>query len=156
MNVRAFVLFLILILAGGVSPSLMAAVKAPTLEGDPRLPGDQIEDLCSAEQWKVLRAVKYRALVILDAQIRSDGSMTDGTVRTSEPDATWTKPARDLAKKVRLKATSTGTHILADGIVFVIFYGQGPDRVALVYARQEDDPHPSAHGRPRYIAIEKY
>ncbi len=156
MNVRPLALCLMLILSVGASVALAAPAKTPTLDGDRRLPADEIEDLLSPEQWKVLRALPYRALVIFDSQIRSDGTVAGGTPRTSEPDATWTPPAKELLKKVRLKATSNGTHTLAEGEIFVIFYGAGPDRVALIYARQQDDPHPGPRGKAKFITLEKY
>lgn len=157
MNARMLALFLLLSLSAGASTPPTPVVTAPSLEGDSRLPSGEIESLCSPEQWKVLKALQYRALVIFDIQVTTSGKMSLGTVRTSEPDDTWTKPARELAKQVRLKVSSAGTHIPVAAEIFVIFYGQGPDaRRALIYARQRDNPLPGTFGRAKFIAIEKY
>jgi len=156
MNARTIALFLMLNLCCGLTATATPAVKAPTLEGDPRLPAAEIGARCSPEQWKTLRVLPYRALVILDVQLQSGGSTTGGTIRSSEPDDTWSAPARTLAKKVRLKASSVGSHILPAGEVFVIFYGQGEGRRAMVYARQRAVPQPGTHGKATYFAVEQY
>jgi len=155
MNVRPLVPLLILILCCGASAPASVATE-PTLEGDPRLPAAQIATYCRPEQWEVLRGLKYRALVILNTQIQLNGSMTGGSVRVSEPDSTWVIPARELTKKVRVQASSTGTHMLAAGEVFVIFYGEGPGRKALVFARLRGDTLPEGASKTRYFAIESY
>ena len=154
MNVRTTVLFLMLILSGVAAGTPAPVVKAPTLAGDPRLPAADLEALLGSEQWKAIGALPYRAFVIFDTQINADGTVTSGTIQTSQPDATWSEPARKLAKTVRVKASGIGSHIPPTGELFVIFYGQGETRRALIYARQTD--FIGSYSKGRYLGIEKF
>ncbi len=167
MNIRILALFLSLVLACGAAEAPAPAVKARTIRGDPRLPAGELEAAFTAEQWKALADMPYRAVVILNTQINTNNNMvTAGTVRLSEPDATWVEPARLLAKTIRLKAASIGTNISPTAEVFVIFYGTGEGRRAFIYARQTGDTTVGGwssggsrevnHGSPKYFGIEKF
>ncbi len=165
MNTRMLALFLGLVLSCGTAATTGPVVKARTLKGDARLPAAELEAIVPAEQWKALGDLPYRAVVILRGKVDSLDRVTAGAVSLSEPDATWVEPARTLAKTVRLKATTVGTNILPDAEVFVIFYGAGQGRRALVYARQSDeavggwksgDNSALSRSRQKYFGIEKY
>jgi len=156
MNIRIItpVLFL---LVGGCASTPPATTTAQTLQGDPQLPGAEIEPLCTPEQWNLLGAMKYRAFVVLNGESQLDGSVTTGVAQASYPDSTWVEPARAVVKNAVLKVSTTGSHIPPAADVFVIFYGHSEgNRRALVYARQRDDSLPGTFGKAQYIAVEKY
>ena len=80
MKTKILVAVLMVMLAGCASTPPAPAVSAQTVEGDPRLPSAEIAELCSPEQWETLRAMNYRAFVVLDTQILTDASVIVGRV----------------------------------------------------------------------------
>ena len=157
MYARILVSVAVMLLCGCVCTSPTPVVTTRTIEGNPLLPAQDIADLCSPKDWNLLRMQDYRAFVILDVQIQPDGSVSAGKVRTSYPDASWTKLARGFAQQVQLSMSGTGSHLSPDGEIFVVFFKEGVsgNRV-LIYGRQRDEPPPGTRGKARYIRTDTY
>jgi hypothetical protein len=119
------------------------APPAPTLAGNPRLPAKAIEPLYSPAKWRKLRDLRYRAYVIFDAHIRSDGSPKILRTREAFPNVTWTAAASNLAANVELHASNLGSHLGQPAEICVIFFEKSLDgQLALVFARQTSAPGP--------------
>ncbi len=133
--------------SGCVSPERTAAQDKPTLAGNPRLPQGDMEKFFTAAKWLKIRDMEYAGYVILEAQIRSDGSVVLGRETESYPDTSRNLPARALGQQARLHAATTGTHLEPKAEIFVVFFSPSVDgRLALVFGRQSDDISP---GSPR-------
>jgi hypothetical protein len=159
MSARIFVFLAVMLLGGCVSSPPAPVVTTRTLEGDPRLPAQDIADLCSPKEWNLLRMEEYRAFVILNGQIRPDGSVDLGKTTASYPDAdpSWNRLARAYAKHVVLNVSTLGSNILPAGEIFVIFFAPSLDgNKVMIYARQKDEPLPGTRGKARYISSDTY
>lgn len=161
MNLPARALFAsFLLLLGSCATTPPPEVTAQTLEGNPHLPASEIAGLCSAEQWKILRAQTYRGYVIMNLGILEDGSVSIGGVKACFPDALHLPLARALAKTVRLPGVTTvGSHLPASGELYVVIFDAGLNgKQVLVYARQVVEAQSGAQilDKAKYISMEAY
>jgi hypothetical protein len=135
-------------ISGCVSPDRIALPAKPTLAGNPRFPQGDMEKLFTAAKWLKIRDMEYAGYVILEAQIRSDGSVVLGRETETYPDASRNLLARALGQQARLKPNTTGTHLEPKAEIFVVFFSPSVDgRLALVFGRQSDDLNPGASQR---------
>ena len=141
-----------LLLASCAAVPKNSAPASPTLAGNPRLPAEAIEALYSPAKWRTLRDLRYRAYVIFDAHVRSDGSLKILDTREAYPDATRTIAASRLAAAVELHASNLGSNLGQPAEICVIFFEESLDgRLALVFARQTNFPGPGMTHPATYL-----
>jgi hypothetical protein len=157
MTVRMLFCLASLLLCGCTSNVGPGVPAVPTLAGDRRLPAGDIERFFSPTQWQKLRDLGYDGFVIMDAQVRADGSLRVGKVRDSYPDASWHTLARQFGEEARLRAASVGSHIDPPAEVFVVFFKRAFDgNLALIFARQKSDPAPGMTQKAVYLHTRHY
>jgi len=139
----------------GAPASLTPA--SPTLAGNPRLPAEAIAAFYAPAKWRNLRDLRYRAYVIFDAHIRSDGSLKILDAREAYPDATWTIAASRFAATAELHASNLGSNLGQPAEICVIFFEESLDgRLALVFARQTNFPGPGMTHPAAYLNTTLY
>jgi hypothetical protein len=139
---------LVFSLFGCSSTERTAARREPTLAGNPRFPQRDMEKFFTATKWLKIRDMEYAGYVVLEAHIRSDGSVMLGREIESYPDASWNQLARALGQKVRLNPTTTGTYLEPKAEIFVVFFSRSLDgSLALVFGQQSDGINPGSQQR---------
>lgn len=127
----------VLAVLGCTSPRQPATASGRTLAGNARFPEEAMARLVPPERWAKLRELDYAGYVILEATIRSDGSVTLGREIECYPDRSWSQLARALGQQVQLRATTLGSLLEAKAEIYVVFYPDFWDgRMALIFGQQ--------------------
>jgi len=146
-----------LLLASCASGVPRQSVEAHTLETIRGLPTQDIEKLFSASEWQKLRRLEYEAFVLMDAEIRADGSLRLQRVRESFPDDSWQPLAKSFAAEAKLRAATVGSHLAPGAQVVVVFFKPALDgNLALIFARQKEEPIPGMTSRALYLHTTRY
>jgi len=120
-----------------------------TLAADARFPRGEMARFFSPEKWSRLREIEYAGYVIMEAQIRPDGSVVLGRETESYPDASWNLLARALGQQARLLPAMGASHLDPKAEIYVVFFPSGWDgNLALIFGRQAGDP-----GGPRATCL---
>lgn len=147
----------ILFATGCATRDEVRAVRPSTLAGDPRFPAQDIEGMFTPAQWRKLRDLEYVACVRLEAQIRADGSVSVDKVLEVSPDSSWFELARGYLGNVELRAASVGSHLSPRAEIYVVFFKRALDgNLALIFARQKDEPAAGMAQRAMYVHTRRY
>ena len=157
MRLSIAVVVFIMCVTGCATRDEVRAVRPSTLAGDPRFPARDIEGMFTPAQWRKLRDLEYVACVRLEAQIRADGSVSLDKVLEIFPDASWFELARGYLGAVELRAASVGSRLSPRAEIYVVFFKRALDgNLALIFARQKEEPGPGMERRAMYVHTRRY
>ena len=145
-------------LAGGCA-SAPAPVRTAgnSLATTGSFPTTEIESFFPPSQWRKLRELAFAGYVVMDAQVRANGSLNLTRIRASFPDDARNAQALGFARAVELKAANIGSHLAPEAEVYVIFFQPSLDgRLALTFARELAEPHPGSERRAMFLRTTNY
>ena len=146
-----------LAILGCAAPGPTAAPTAHTLTGNPLLPAGDMAKFFTPDKWTRLREIEYAGYVIIEAQIRPDGSVVLGREIESYPDASWNVMARTLGQQVRLHANTVGSHLDGKAQIYVVFFPRGWDgNMALIFGQQVGGAIPGTAQRATCLTTTRY
>jgi hypothetical protein len=141
---------------GCTSPARPAASSAHTLTGNPRFPATDMARFFTPDKWQKLQEITYAGYVIMQAQIKADGTVILGREIEAYPDSSWSALARALGQQARLHA-ATGGYLDAKAQIYVVFFPSGWDgNVALIFGQQESSMNPTLTQRATCLTTTRY
>jgi hypothetical protein len=116
-----------------------------------------MEQLFSPMQWQKLRDLEFDAFVVMDADIREDGTLRLGKVRERYPNASWDYLAGAFGSEANLRAATVGSHIDPPAEVCVVFFKKEIDgSLVLIFAQQKNDPPVGMNQKATFLHTEYY